>query len=260
VMFVFGAIIFDLGDTLVKVPWGVRHLEKHSGGEISSFESILRVAHDSLMKSGVSTDWDSFYDKYMTVRAEQLQWQKQTLREYDMGERLSKTLNALGFRVSSDSALVKKALEDQYAVYINQVELEEEVPLVLRDLRSRYRLGLVTNFAYTISIYQILDRFDLRQFFDVIAVSREVGWVKPSPTIFQFALSSLKLRGSQCVFVGDDIEADIKGARGVGMRTVHLSKEGSTCRDADATIHRIRELPRVIRELEGVKNEFHQNS
>jgi putative hydrolase of the HAD superfamily len=247
---VFGAVIFDLGDTLVKVPWDVRHLEKHPGTEISKFESILRVAYDSIVENGVKVNWKSFYDKYMTVRAEQLKWQKQTLREYDMSERLSRTLHALGFKVSPDSALVKRALKDQYAKYINQVELEEGVHNVLRDLRLTYKLGLITNFAYTLSIYQILDKFDIRQFFDVVVVSREVGWIKPSPRIFEVALSALKLRSNQCVFVGDDVEADIKGAKGVGMKAILLSRKGGSCKDADAIIGRISELPSALNRLE----------
>jgi HAD superfamily hydrolase (TIGR01509 family) len=246
----FVAVIFDLGDTLVRVPWDVKHLEKHPGREISKFESILRVAYDSIVKSGVRVDWKSFYDEYMTVRAEQLKWQKQTLREYNMGERLARTLSAFGFKVSPDSALVKRALEDQYAKYINEVELVEGVPSVLRDLRLKYKLGLITNFAYTLSIYKILDKFDIRQFFDVVVVSREVGWIKPSPRIFKVALSALKLESSKCVFVGDDVEADIKGAKGVGMKAILLSRKEGFCKDADATIGCISELPSALDRLE----------
>ena len=246
----FGAIIFDLGDTLVRVPWDVRHLEKHPGQESSSFESILRIAYDSIVRSGVAVEWKSFFEKYMAVRTEQLEHQKQTLKEYDMNERLSRTLSALGFKISPDSLIVKKALEDQYAKYIIQVELEEGVPTVLRELHVKYKLGLVTNFAYTLSIYQILDRFDIRKYFDVVVVSREVGWVKPSPKIFEVALSVLKLGSGQCVFVGDDVEADIKGAKNMGMKTVFVSRGEVQSNYADAKISKISELPSAIEALE----------
>jgi putative hydrolase of the HAD superfamily len=250
VVLVLRAVIFDLGDTLVKVPWDVRHLEKHPGQEISSFESILRIAYDSIAKNGVNVDWKSFLQKYMAVRAEQLEQQKQTLKEYDMNKRLSKTLSLLGFEISPDSPIVKKALEDQYAKYITQVQLEEGVPKVLRELHTNFKLGLVTNFAYTLSIYQILDMFDIRKFFDVIVVSREVGWVKPSPKIFEVALSALKLNGAECVFVGDDVEADIKGAKNLGMKTVLVSRGSVQCDDADVKISKIPELLSAIEVLE----------
>jgi HAD superfamily hydrolase (TIGR01509 family) len=246
----FAAIIFDLGDTLVKVPWDVRHLEKGPRQEIASFESILRVAYDSIVENGIKVDWKSFFGKYMTVRAEQLEWQKRTLREYDLAERISRTLAALGFKVSPDSYLVKRALEDQYAKYINEVELEKGVPIVLRELQSKYKLGLVTNFAYPVSIYQILDRFDIRKFFDVVVVSREVGWIKPSPRIFRVALSGLKLEGTRCVFVGDDVEADIKGAKRMGMKTVLVSNTEVECNDADAKISQVSDLLPAIKALE----------
>nr|MDO8099103.1 HAD family hydrolase [Candidatus Njordarchaeota archaeon] len=246
----FAAIIFDLGDTLVRFPWDVRSVGKEGGMEMSLFDKLVKVTYDSLVKSGIEVDWPSFHEKYMSVRAEQLEWQKKTLHEYDMDDRVSRTLSALGLKISPDSATVKKATDDHYASYTNYIEMEREVPKILQDLRSKRKLGLITNFAHPPSIYKILSKFDLRKFFDVIVVSREVGWVKPSPKIFKAALSSLKMRSSQCVFVGDDAEADIKGAKGVGMKTIFISKKGSTCQEADATIRHITELKSTIQKLE----------
>jgi len=246
----FAAIIFDLGDTLVRFPWDTRSAGKEVGKEMSLFDKLVKVTHDSLVKSGIKVDWPSFHEKYMSVRAEQLEWQKKTLHEYDMDERVSRTLNALGLMVSPDSAVVKKATHDHYASYMNYIEMEKEVPKILQDLRSKRKLGLITNFAHPPAIYGILEKFALKEFFDVILVSREVGWVKPSPKIFEAALSSLNLRSNQCVFVGDDVEADIKGARGVGMKTIFVSKKGSTCQETDATIHHVTELRSVIEKLE----------
>lgn len=71
-MAVIAAVIFDLGDTLVKTPWGITLMERGSAKEIAKFKSTVRVTFDSLVKSGIEIDWPSFYDKYMYIRAEQL--------------------------------------------------------------------------------------------------------------------------------------------------------------------------------------------
>lgn len=246
----FAAIIFDLGDTLVRFPWDAKSVAREGDKEMSLFDKLVKVTHDSLVKSGIKVDWPSFHEKYMFIRAEQIEWQKKTLHEYDINERVSKTLNALGSKVAPDSAVVRKATDDHYASYMNYIEMEKEVPEILQTLRSKRKLGLITNFAYPPAIHSILKRFGLGEFFDVILISREVGWVKPSPKIFQVALSSLNLRSNQCVFVGDDAEADIKGAKGVGMKTIFVSKKGSTCQEADATIHHVTQLPSAIDKLE----------
>jgi HAD superfamily hydrolase (TIGR01549 family) len=244
------AVIFDLGDTLVKTPWGILLMEKGSSNEVAKFESIVKVTYDSLVKSDIKIDWPSFYEKYISVRAHQLQVQKQTLKEYNMCERVASTLSALGINISARSELVKKAIEDHYDSYESYVGADEEASTTLRDLRARYKLGLITNFAYPPTIYKLLDRFHLAQFFDTVVISGEVGWVKPSPKIFRFALSALGLKAEQCVFIGDDLEADIKGAKGVGMKAILLSEKDLSCPGADAVIRNLRELESVIDEME----------
>lgn len=45
---------------------------------------------------------------------------------------------------------------------------------------------------------------------------------KPSPAFFAMALASLGLAAGDVVMVGDDIEADIGGAQGAGLRAVQV--------------------------------------
>jgi putative hydrolase of the HAD superfamily len=250
----FAAVIFDLGNTLLKTPFHTIPIEKGSSDEKARFESIVKATYDSLVNSGINVGWPLFHEKYMFVRADQLLVQKQTLREYDMNDRLVRTLGALGFKISVDSESVKKAIDSHFGFYESYVGADKEVPTILQDLRRAHKLGLITNFAYPPTIYKLLDKFHLRQFFDEIVISGEVGWAKPSPRIFQFALSAFELKAEECVFIGDDAEADIEGARGVGMKTILLSEKDPDCSDADAIIHHLTELPSVISEMESRSN------
>lgn len=241
-------VLFDLGNTVVKFPEsGLESvfLPRHK----PLFESLVEIINNSLVKSGINADWSSFFQVYKTVRVEQMRWQKQTLKEYDMRERLAKVLDALGFKVSSTSEIIQHALEEYFESYIKHVKMEKDTIHLLKNLHINRKLGLVTNFAYPPCIYTILDKFNLKQIFDVVVVSGEVGWVKPSPKIFHAALSKLGLKAHQVVFVGDDSETDIKGARNVGMKTVFLSSD-KTCEDADVTISHLSQLPIAIEELE----------
>jgi putative hydrolase of the HAD superfamily len=253
------ATIFDFVNTLVKTPSDLVPIEGGSTGERTRFELTVRVMYDSLVESGIKVDWSSFYKRYMVVREEQLQSRKRTLREYDMGERLARTLGALGHKISANSELVKQAIDCHFKSYENYVEVDRDAPSLLQDLRLRYKIGLITNFAYSPTIYNLLDRFQLRRFFDGIVISSEVGWVKPSPRIFQVALSALRLKAQECVFVGDEIEADIRGASGVGMKTILLSEKDIDCPDADTIAHHLAELPLVISGLEKGQLGRHQD-
>ena len=55
---------------------------------------------------------------------------------------------------------------------------------------------------------------------DVVLVSEEEQIRKPQVEIFQRAVNRLAVRASESVFVGDNPEADITGAKNAGMKTI----------------------------------------
>lgn len=93
---------------------------------------------------------------------------------------------------------------------------------VVNQLRERgVRIGLCSNAPYPPALmYEQLDRLDLRQYFDAVLFSSEIGWRKPDPRIFSELLTRIGLPASSVWFVGDEWEADIEGARGVGMPAI----------------------------------------
>jgi putative hydrolase of the HAD superfamily len=241
-------ILFDLGNTVVLFPALGVETEELSSERKSMLESLVMVMYDFLKDHSLQATWSSFFKAYKTVRSEQLERQKQTLKEYDMKERLTKVLESLDFNASAPSEIIRQALDVYFKEYVRRVEIEKEVIPTLRSLLPRYRLGLVTNFAYPSGIHAILGKFGLEKIFDPIVISGEVGWIKPSPIIFQLALSKLSLSADQVVFVGDDPETDIKGAKNVGMKTVFLARESTRC-DADITISHLSSLTTAIEGL-----------
>ncbi len=123
--------------------------------------------------------------------------------------------------------------------------LFEDVLSTLKTLK-RYKLiiGLLTN-----APKNILSNLKLghEPFIDFVVTSEEAGADKPHPSIFLMALERAKVGSSQAIYVGDQYEVDIVGARGVGLRAVLLDR----C-DLFANIEcpRIRQLPEVIKLLD----------
>jgi len=132
--------------------------------------------------------------------------------------------------------------------------MEEDVPLVLRRLIKKYKLGVVSNFGHSSTVTKTLGRFDLARFFDTVVVSADVGWRKPSPKIFRKALQALRMSAWESVFVGDELDHDIEGAKKVGMFTVLLKK--SSAKETrhrvrpDETISDLKELPHALKRFE----------
>jgi HAD superfamily hydrolase (TIGR01509 family) len=121
---------------------------------------------------------------------------------------------------------------------------------VLDELRaSGAKLALVSNTPPT-SNY-ILDRLKLRQRFDAIVFSCDVGFLKPDPRIFKLALNKLGVPAEQAVVVGDKIRTDILGGAILGMRSVLVEERSRTVVErqadyVDAIVPAVSDLRRTI--------------
>ena len=242
------AILFDLVGTLIE-----EASEVFLNTEQGYYEIQVKAIHQSLEKDGISVDWASFRNRYEKVRNRQRERSKQTFREYDMCKRVSDTLSYFDYEVSPTSNIITKSVDAYMNLYIDILKIKEHTYDVLKTLATRYKLGLVTNFAYSPGAYRVLDHFALKPFFKAIVISGEVGWKKPSRHIFEIALSRLSVKPEEAIFVGDDYEADILGPNKLGMKTIFLCKERNDSETADATIGSLMELPSTI-------NNFHSNN
>ena len=66
------------------------------------------------------------------------------------------------------------------------------------------------------------DEYNLTPLFDVIIDSTVFGNIKPDPSIFEAALSELDVAAEEAIYVGDSYNADMVGAKGVGMWTAWM--------------------------------------
>ena len=115
-----------------------------------------------------------------------------------------------------------------------------------------YAVGLVSNTGRTWGRYlrQVQDRLGVGRYFDARIFSDEVGIRKPEAGIFEVALSELGLPRDRVVHIGDDVTADIAGAKAHGMRAIWFNTgfwRDTTTDKADAEIADHAELPALLR-------------
>jgi putative hydrolase of the HAD superfamily len=100
-----------------------------------------------------------------------------------------------------------------------------EVPGVLAALRARgVRLVVVSN--WDVSLHDVLERTRLRALLDGVVTSAEFGTAKPDPAIFAHALALAGARANEALHAGDDVEADVHGARAAGIEPVFVARDG----------------------------------
>ncbi len=92
---------------------------------------------------------------------------------------------------------------------------------VLERLARRYRLGVVSNF--TGNLQPCLEELGLARLFAAVSDSAVVGCSKPDPRIFLGTLATLGAGPERAWMVGDNFEADIRGAAALGLRTCWLA-------------------------------------
>lgn len=119
---------------------------------------------------------------------------------------------------------------------------------------KEYTLVLASNHSWAQNGWDILHKYELVDYFDRIIFSGDIGWRKPSPKVFSAALSGLSYRSKDhIIHIGDEIEADIKGALQFGIRALWIRSsrhESRNKRIKESGIYKIisdiRELPQVL--------------
>ena len=161
-------------------------------------------------------------------------------------------IQALGFRaaIEAQARLLAARLPDRVdaralaeRLHADAVAIVTRNRPVLERLGRRYRLGIVSNF--TGNLQPCLEELDLARLFVVVSDSAVVGWSKPDARIFAHTLSALQAPAQRAWMVGDNFDADIRGAANLGMQTCWLAPADRVAPAGPAPTARIHRLPDV---------------
>ena len=109
------------------------------------------------------------------------------------------------------------------------------------------KLGIVSD-APKMQAWLRLAEMNLMDFFNVVIALEDTGQLKPSDLPFKAALKKIGFKAEEILFVGDNPERDIKGAKGIGMHTA-LAKYGQFPKGnekADHDLNNVKDLLTVV--------------
>ena len=207
------AVLFDLFDTLLLL----------EGSEVYYQPSLIKL-HEFLIKSGVNASFEDFSRVYFEVRDRFYSESRESLEEPHFRVHLLQTLHSLGYDFDVSDPIVIGATTTFGNEFMRYVTIDKDTVSVLQKLRGEYKLGLVSNAFIPETVWALLEKFGLKQFFDVILISGEINQRKPSPEIFEKALKALDVKASEAVFVGDMLDLDVVGPKNVGMKTILIER------------------------------------
>jgi HAD superfamily hydrolase (TIGR01549 family) len=122
-----------------------------------------------------------------------------------------------------DREIVDRAVNQWLQVYSGSNFPVAGINDALESLRENYNLGIIAN-QPPLAMDE-LKKHRLEGYFQHIIISDMVGFHKPDPRIFQYAVELAGAKSDQCLMVGDRIDNDVRPAKITGMRTVWLNMD-----------------------------------
>jgi len=126
-----------------------------------------------------------------------------------------------------------QVLGKAFSIGFKFVAFADAIPTLKAVKGKNLGVGLISNIGQEIDSY--CDELGFAPYLDFKVTSFEVGYDKPRPEIFQLALRKAGVTPSETVFVGDQYEMDIVGARNVGIKPVLIDRAGNAA-SCDCTV------------------------
>ena len=134
-------------------------------------------------------------------------------------ERMILTFREMGI---DDPELAQRVAEVYLHIAPKKTNVFPGVHETLEYLAGKYRLYILTNGFAEIQVQKISNS-GLQPYFTKLFMAEMVGYQKPDRRFFEYAIKSVHAHKSECLMIGDDPEADIKGAANAGIDQVFFN-------------------------------------
>jgi putative hydrolase of the HAD superfamily len=233
------AVLFDLDDTLMA------HREAVAEALLARMRALGHPYDTSDADAEVAywrTLEERHYHRYLGGEIDYAEQRRQRARDF-----------AIRHGVALGGEEQERWFADYAERYVTAWRRYDDVLPCLAELHRRIpdvRLGLITNGEARQQLRK-LDAIGLRDSFDTIVASGEVGVTKPDARIFEMACARLGVEPRQAAYVGDRWGTDAAGAARAGLTGVWLDRYGDPVTDderaaaADLDVARITTLAQL---------------
>ena len=218
----YRAVLFDLFDTLVLFDSARLPVVEIHGRRV---HTTARLLHEQLIRYAPAVTLETCYGALVESWREAERLRALDDREVPARQRFHDFLRRLALAPGAVPPEMVSTLIDTHRRELGRAaEFPAHHGPLLRALGERARLAVVSNFDYTPTALDILERAGVANLFETVVVSDEVGWRKPHPQIFAHALERLQVSPSEALFVGDRADIDVVGAQRSGMHAAWVNR------------------------------------
>jgi len=204
------ALGFDLFNTLITV-------------RPDALDVALERLTGSLDANGIAIDHQRFRKDHRQAALQFIDETRTDGRETHNRFWISAALESQRQSIPPDDERIAEAVEAYFSAFLDYSTLIPGTTEMLLTLKSRYPLGLLSNFTHGPAARKILQVLQLNDLFDVILISGEVGYRKPHPLVFRMLSEELGYGSEAIAYVGDDPEPDVEGALKSGLQPIWMT-------------------------------------
>jgi YjjG family noncanonical pyrimidine nucleotidase len=225
-------LFFDLDHTL----WD---FDRNSAESIAELYDTHRLADRGVPSA------DAFAEQFIIINKQLWADYDRDLiaHEYIREHRFPLVMNALGL---TDTTGCAELNTDYLRLLPRKAHLTDAARDILEYLHGRYRMHIITNGFAEIQAVKMASA-DIAHFFEHVVTTTAADAKKPDPRIFEYALTVSGATVSESLMLGDNYEADILGAKAVGLDTVFYNPKGEVVADpASFDIRHWHELKEIL--------------
>ena len=240
------AILFDFGGTLM---YGRRDWTPVTAKADDVLTEHLREKGFDINPNTFPIEFRKSLDEYFKKR-------EKDLLETTYSFVLRELLRNKGYDDLSGDFL-HSALDSLFSITQSNWILEDDAIPTLQKLQTKgYKLGIISNAGDDSDVQKLARSFGITEYFDFILTSAACSYRKPHPRIFELALSNWYCPPNEAVMVGDNLDADIRGAQEAGIYGIWINRRASPEMEKeervqpDASLSSLSELPAILDRLQ----------
>jgi 2-haloalkanoic acid dehalogenase type II len=160
----------------------------------------------------------------------------------------------LNYFKQEKTEILEQELNEIYFNRFDKIYYFPEVEATLKKLKKQgYKIALLSN-TESVQQQQLEEKLKLKNYFDFLGYSFEIGAIKPDKKMFQTVLDNFKIKPEEVVMVGDSLRSDIGGSQSVGMHNCQIERDGMEKKfhpsiKPEFKITKLNELFKVLGEL-----------